>query len=99
MTLALQIVAEPRRQEILALVWDSERRAGEIADAVDVSFSAVSQHLRVLREGKLVRVRKVGRERFYRADKRAMGPLAGYLEAVWERRLAKLKALAEAAQK
>jgi DNA-binding transcriptional ArsR family regulator len=96
---ALQIVAEPRRQEILALVWDHERKAGEIADAVDVSFSAVSQHLKVLRDAKLVRARKAGRERFYRADKAAFGGLGDYLETIWATRLRKLKALAEAAER
>ena len=96
MSAALKVVAEPRRQEILSLVWDAERRAGEIAAAVDVSFSAVSQHLKVLRDEGLVTVRRDGRERFYRADKQALGPLAKYLEIMWRNRLHTLKALAEA---
>lgn len=95
MTEALKLIAEPRRQEILALIWDGERTAGAIAGAVDVSFSAVSQHLRVLLDGKLVRMRKSGRARLYRADREALGPLADYLETLWGRRLAALKALAE----
>jgi DNA-binding transcriptional ArsR family regulator len=99
MNAALQIVAEPRRQEILALVWERELKVGEIVDAVDVSFSAVSQHLKVLRNAKLVRLRKEGREHFYRADKAALGPLAAYLEMLWAKRLAALRDLAEAEER
>lgn len=92
----LQAVAEPRRREILRLVWDQERPAGDIARAFDVTFGAVSQHLAVLRRAGLVRVRRDGRRRFYRADQKALGPLAAHLEAMWRGRLAHLKRLAEA---
>jgi len=92
---ALKIVAEPRRQQILALIWDGERKAGDIAASVEVGFSAVSQHLKVLRDSQLVHVREAGRERLYRANKEAMGPLAVYLEEIWRSRLVKLKAMAE----
>ena len=60
MPLPLAAVAEPRRREILRMIWDQERPAGEIAAAFDVTFGAVSQHLRVLREAGLVEVRKDG---------------------------------------
>ena len=43
-------LAEPRRRAILRLVADTERPAGEIAAAFEVSRTAVSQHLTVLRE-------------------------------------------------
>src|SRR5262245_13701292 len=47
----LHALATPRRREILRLVWDAERPAGEIHAALgDVTFGAVSQHLRVLRD-------------------------------------------------
>ena len=46
----LAVLAEPRRQQILQLVWDEERAAGDIAANTDVTFGAVSQHLRVLRD-------------------------------------------------
>jgi len=99
MSSALKIVAEPRRQEILALVWERERKVSEIVDAVNVTFSAVSQHLRILRDARLVRLRKEGREHYYRADKEALGPLAAYLETLWASRLAALKGLAEAEER
>ena len=45
----LQVIAAPRRLRILELVWDRELSAGDIAAEFDVSWSAVSQHLRVLK--------------------------------------------------
>lgn len=91
----LKVVSEPRRQEILQLIWDRELSAGEIAASVPVSFSAVSQHLARLREAGLVTVRQEGRNRYYRARKHTMGTLAIYLESMWTDRLAELKRLAE----
>ncbi|TMG31720.1 MAG: winged helix-turn-helix transcriptional regulator, partial [Chloroflexi bacterium] len=39
---AMEAIANPRRRQILRLVWDAERSAGEIAAASDVSWPAVS---------------------------------------------------------
>jgi DNA-binding transcriptional ArsR family regulator len=95
----LRVASEPRRLQILELIWDRELSAGEIADRVPVSFAAVSQHLRKLREAGLVSVRRDGRYRFYTARKRDMGTLAILLEAMWRDRLDVLKDLAEAAER
>lgn len=91
----LSVVAEPRRRAILRLVWERELPAGEIAAQFDVSFGAVSQHLRVLREAGLVEQRKEGRRVFYRARRAALGPLAAALEAMWLDGLGELRRLAE----
>ena len=80
---ALQVVSEPRRREILRLVWDKELSAGEIAGQFDVTFGAVSQHLGILREAGFVRARREGNRRLYRADLEGLGPLAFALEAMW----------------
>ena len=96
---AVQVVAEPRRREILRLVWDEERSAGEIADRFDVTFGAVSQHLKVLRDAGLVTLRQDGKKRFYRADREALGPLAAYLQSMWADRLDTLAELSEAAER
>ena len=92
---ALQVVAEPRRREILRLVWDRELSAGEIARRFDVSFPAVSQHLGVLRTAGFVSVRRVGKERYYRADRKALGPLRPALEEMWSASLDRLVSLIE----
>ena len=90
-----QIVAEPRRREILRLVWSEERSAGDIASQFDVTFGAVSQHLRVLADAKLVRMRRDGRRRLYRANRGALGPLGRQLVTYWGERLTTLQRLAE----
>ncbi len=80
---SLQVIAEPRRRQILALVWDRELPAASIAAHFDVTFGAVSQHLAVLREAEFVTVRKEGNRRFYRADHDSLGPFKEVLETMW----------------
>lgn len=80
---AIQIVTEPRRQEILRLVWDEDLLAGEIADHFDLTFGAVSHHLGILRDAGYVTVRKAGTQRIYRADHSALGSLVAVLESMW----------------
>jgi DNA-binding transcriptional ArsR family regulator len=88
-------IAQPNRREILRLIWDRERSAGEIADALPVSFGAVSQHLGVLRDAGLVDVRPEGRHRYYRANHDRLGALRPALEALWGDTLDRLAAAIE----
>jgi DNA-binding transcriptional ArsR family regulator len=92
----VQIVLEPRRREILRLVWDRERTAGEIAGHFDRSFGAVSQHLAILREAGFVTVRKEGNRRYYRVDQEGLGDLRPVLEAMWSSTLDRLAGTVEA---
>ena len=92
----LQIVLEPRRREILRLVWRRERSVGDIVEHVDRSFGAVSQHLAVLRDAGFVTVRKDGNRRYYRADPEALGDLRPVLEAMWATTLDRLTETIEA---
>jgi DNA-binding transcriptional ArsR family regulator len=94
---AVRVIAEPRRQEILRLCWQQERTAGALAGAVDITFGAVSQHLKVLRDADLVTVRRDGTRRYYRANRAALGPLADYLESMWAGQIDRLASLAEVA--
>jgi len=80
---ALQIIAEPRRRQILALVWDRELPAADIAAQFDVTFGAISQHLAVLRDASFVTVRKDGNRRLYKADQDALAPFKEVLEMMW----------------
>lgn len=96
---ALAALASPVRREILRLVWSEERQAGEIARAFEVSWPAVSQNLRVLKEAGLVRERRDGTRRLYRADRAALKPLESYLTKVWARRIDRLRLLAEAEER
>ncbi len=91
----LQVVAEPRRREILSLIWDDELAASEIAAEFEVTFGAVSQHLAVLREAELVTVRKEGNRRLYLADRAALAPYRGILESMWSDTLGRLASTIE----
>jgi DNA-binding transcriptional ArsR family regulator len=92
---AMEAIASPRRRQILRLVWDAERSAGDIAAAFDVSWPAVSQNLRVLKESGLVTERRDGTHRYYRADRRALGPLEAILREMWTKEIGRLGRLAE----
>ena len=98
MSSALQLLAEPTRREILRLVGEQERSAGEIARRFAVTFGAVSQHLARLLAGGLVRRRRDGKRLYYQAHREALGPLAPALEAMWGSKLDVLKRMAEAEQ-
>jgi DNA-binding transcriptional ArsR family regulator len=91
----LQVVAEPRRRAILRLVWTEELAASAIAARFDVSFPAVSQHLRVLREAGFVSLRRDGRTRLYKVNRKALGPLRPLLEKMWGDSLDRLVDLIE----
>jgi len=85
--------------EILRLVWDEEKAAGVIHQAMpDVTFGAVSLQLKQLLDAGLVESRLDGRNRYYRARKTAFGPMAKMLESMWVDALWKLKVVAEMEQ-
>jgi len=91
----LSIIAERTRQEILRIVWREERSADEIAGQFGITFGAISQHLRILRESGAVDLRKQGRTHFYKANHQKLGPLAQYLGPFLGGRLTARKNLAE----
>jgi DNA-binding transcriptional ArsR family regulator len=96
---ALKAFAEPRRREILRLVWSQELPAAHIAARFDdVTRSAVSQHLAVLRDTALVLERRDGTRRLYRANHEEMAKLRDFLDDYWTGSLERLRDLSEAAQ-
>jgi DNA-binding transcriptional ArsR family regulator len=88
---ALRAIANPRRRAMLDLVWDGERTAGEIAADSGLSAPAASQHLKVLRDAGLVRVRVDANRRLYRADPERIGEVRAALEAFWGERLGRMR--------
>jgi DNA-binding transcriptional ArsR family regulator len=87
---ALAALADPIRRQIVEMLADRERDAGELAAAFPVSRPAVSRHLRVLREAGLVRVRPQAQRRVYALDPRPLEELARWLEryrGFWGQRL------------
>jgi DNA-binding transcriptional ArsR family regulator len=90
-----QVLAEPHRREVLALVADRERTAGEIAARFDVTRQAVSQHLRVLLRAGLIQERREGTRRWYAARPEGFDDLRRLLEPMWPSALDRLKLAAE----
>ena len=94
----MQALAQPRRREILELVRAREMSAGDIATHFDLTRPAISQHLKVLRDSRLVTERRDGTRRFYRARPEGLSDLRKFLELFWDYRLGMLKDAAESDQ-
>ena len=77
---ALRALSDAGRRRILALVRDEERSAGEIAAEFTVTWPAVSQHLRVLKDAGLVTERREGTRGLYRARPEGLTDLRAFLD-------------------
>ncbi|MGI9120996.1 MAG: ArsR/SmtB family transcription factor, partial [Acidimicrobiales bacterium] len=85
---------------ILRLVWSQEMPATDIAEHfAEVTRSAISQHLRVLKEASLVNERRDGTRRLYRANTDEMAKLHAFLDDYWTSGLDRLRDVAEAAER
>ena len=94
------MLGEPRRCEILRLVWSEELPAAEIAAHFpEVTRSAISQHVGVLRSAGLLTERRDGVRRLYSANRSEMGKLRDFLDSFWSDRLVRLRDLAESAER
>src|SRR5919201_1469394 len=76
---ALEVLAEPRRLQILDLLRDGERPVGELVDRVGLSQPAVSKHLRVLKDAGLVEARPDAQRRLYRIRPEPLAELDDWL--------------------
>jgi len=92
---ALRAIAEPRRRKILQLVAHDELAAGEIAAAFDISRTAVSQHLTVLKNAGLLSERRDGTRRLYRARAQGLAGLREFLDDMWSGALDTARRIAE----
>lgn len=99
MEAALKAIAEPRRRQILRLVREGEMSAGEIASHFDVTRSAVSQHLRVLKDAGLLAERRKGTRRIYRMRPEGLAELREFIDGFWDVHLLALKREAEAEER
>ena len=85
-----EVLAEPRRREILDLLCEGERTVGEIVERVRISQPGVSKHLRVLREAGLVDSRTDAQRRVYAIRAEPLAEVAAWLEPyrrLWAGRL------------
>jgi len=92
---ALAALADPTRRAIFERVAQGPAAVGEIARAVPVSRPAVSQHLKVLRDARLVSDHPIGTRRIYRVDPSGIGELRAYVERFWGTALDAFRAAAD----
>jgi DNA-binding transcriptional ArsR family regulator len=92
---ALRAIAEPRRRKILQLVARDELAAGEVAAAFDITRTAVSQHLTVLKNAGLLSERRDGTRRLYRARPQGLAGLREFLDDMWSGALDAARRIAE----
>jgi len=84
-------LADPTRRAIFERLAERPSAVGELADVLPVSRPAVSQHLKVLKEGGLVIDEPDGTRRIYRVDPEGVGALRAYLDTFWNQALAAFK--------
>jgi DNA-binding transcriptional ArsR family regulator len=80
-------LGDPTRRAIFELLARHPRTVGELAQQLPVTRSAVSQHLRVLKDGGLVVSQAQGTRRIYRLNPDGVTALRAYLDRVWEEAL------------
>jgi DNA-binding transcriptional ArsR family regulator len=88
-------LGDPTRRAVLARLRTGPRSVGEIVATLPVSQSAVSQHLRVLREAGLVTDRREGTRRLYQVDLEGLTALRAYVDEYWDTALASFQRYAE----
>lgn len=82
-------LADPTRRDILARLTRGELTVGEIAKSYDVTFAAISKHLKVLENAHLIVKRKHGKERIVQLSPGAFKSASEYLgnyETIWNQR-------------
>ena len=91
----LDALGDPTRRQIFKRLRNGARSVQEIADGMDVTRPAVSQHLKVLKAAGLVAVRAAGTRRMYELDMRGIKALRSWLDGFWNEALTAFKAAAE----
>jgi DNA-binding transcriptional ArsR family regulator len=101
-SLVFAALADPTRRQVLGLLGaEGERTATALADRLPISRQAIVKHLAVLDDAGLVTGRRVGREVRYAVRPEALEATARWMAALasdWDRRMAAIKRLAEAAE-
>lgn len=94
-TVQLAALGDPTRRRIFELVAAQPRSVAEITREVAVSQSAVSQHLKILRESQLVRAEPKGASNVYHIDPAGLGQMRAGLDRLWSGALAAYKVAVE----
>ncbi len=91
-------LADPTRRAIIAMLAEGDRPIGDIAAEFEMTRPAVAKHLAILREGRLITVEAVGRERINKLNPAALKTVQdwlNYFDRFWDDRLEKLKQVVE----
>lgn len=92
---ALVALADPTRRAVFERLRKGPRAVGDIAEGLPVSRPAVSQHLRVLKEARLVTAYRDGTRQFYAIDTQGLSDVRVYLDTFWGDALNAFKTYAE----
>jgi DNA-binding transcriptional ArsR family regulator len=95
-------LSDPTRRDILQRVTGRELTVSEIASHYDLTFAAVSKHLKVLERARLISKRRRGKEQMVTVSPRALAVADEYLEQyrlLWESRFDRLEVLLEQEQR
>jgi DNA-binding transcriptional ArsR family regulator len=90
MASTFEVLAEPTRRRILDLLLERSRPVGELVELLALSQPGVSKHLRILREGGLVRARADAQRRIYEVSPEPLAEIDAWLEPyrrMWGARL------------
>jgi DNA-binding transcriptional ArsR family regulator len=91
----LTALGDPTRRAIFERLGRGPLPVGELARDLPVSRPAVSQHLKVLKDARLVADHRAGTRRIYQVDPAGLGALRGYLDHFWDQALAGFKTAVE----
>ena len=94
---ALDALGDRTRRRVFTRLRDRTCSAGELAQGMNVTRSAVSQHLQVLKAAGLVVVKADGTRRLYQVDKRGVETLRRWLDGFWDETLDAFRQAAERA--
>lgn len=88
---AIVALGDPTRRAIFELVAARPRSVADLTRALPVTQSAVSQHLKVLREAQLVKAEPVGARNIYHLDPVGLGRMRNWLDRMWAAALDEFK--------
>ena len=93
---AFKAFADPTRRAVLEYLAGKPHNVNELAEKFDVTRPAISKHLRILKDARVVRERREGRNRIYEVNPDGLKAIREYFEQFWSQALDAFKRAAEA---
>ena len=97
--LAFNALGDPTRRSIFEKLGNGPLSVAHIAEGLSVSRPAVSQHLKVLKEAKLISREQIGTRSIYQIDREGLRIIREYLDPFWNEALINFKKIAEESEK